>query len=256
MSPDNVEGLSLQEAMIGAAEAPPAVRIEFRDPIARNGADAVAAIESWLREPVLAAFAVRTIARAADFGGEREAIRALRTGLRSPISPQIERDLIAALVSLGSSPISTGPKPGGAGTRKEISDPEKVLVPGETYRRTDLHGRFGGNQQTGISYPTSGNFAMLFSDPNAAHEHGYRDRWDSGTYRYYGAWSGEGDMALTTHNRTVIARSPNLHLFQKTGDLWRYIGRFECLGPEPELTVKDGRECKAIVFVLRSIGAS
>ena len=34
-------------------------------------------------------------------------------------------------------------------------------------------------------------------------------------------------------------------------DLWRYEGQFECLGHEPELTVRDGRELRAIVFILK-----
>ncbi len=241
--------------MVGATESPPAVRIEFRDPIAKHGAAAIAALEPWLRDPVMAAFAVRTIARTAEFGAGVEAVRCLRAALRSPLSSQVERDLEAVLGQLGAPTRPDKRKPRVVAHDGPLADPEGALVVGDTYRRTHLHDRFGGNRQTGISSPAGAAFTMLFSDPNAAHEHGYRDRWEAGLYRYYGAWSGEGDMVLTAHNRAVIDRSPRLHLFQKLGEVYRYGGRFEYLRHEAERTVKDGREYRAIVFVLKPITA-
>ena len=65
--PLDLGALSLMELLIGAAEAPPGRRIEFRDAIASHGAAAIAGVEAWLRDPMLAAFAVRTVARAASF---------------------------------------------------------------------------------------------------------------------------------------------------------------------------------------------
>lgn len=255
---DDLAGLSLDEAMIGASEAPPSVRIEYRDPIARFGALAVTAIAPWLADRDYATFAVRTIAKAAEFGGRDEAILALRFALRSPISAIVDADIRDALARLGASArapsTARAKRPRPSRTPTAGDDPSKVLIAGQTYRRTDLHGRFGGNVQSGISYPAKGDFALLFSDPSAAHSHGYRDRWQDGTYRYYGAWSGQGDMVLTAHNRVVQERSPNLYLLQKAGDQWRFIGRFECTNVEPERTVRDGREFKAIVFVLRQLG--
>jgi hypothetical protein len=91
----------------------------------------------------------------------------------------------------------------------------------------------------------------LFSKPAAAEEHGYRDGWvGDTTYRYFGAWSGSGDMLLDGVNRTILDRSPNLLLLTKSGDGWRFEGYFSCDQYETQRTVRDGREFSALVFLL------
>lgn len=237
--------------MIGAAEAPATQRIEFRDPIARFGGEAVFAVEPWLQDPALAAFAVRTIARAASFGGHAEARRVLLAALAHPITPTIERDLQAALDQIGGVPRTRGT----ASSRKagKPAVPEIALKVGQIYRRRDLHaGGWGGNRQSGISYPAYGEHVLLFSDPSKAKEHGYRDRpTPDGIYHYYGEWSGTGDMTLSGGNQAILDRSPELHLFIAAKGGHRYEGQFECLGHVPEVTTRDGREFRAIVFLLK-----
>jgi hypothetical protein len=106
-----------------------------------------------------------------------------------------------------------------------------------------------------VSYPANGDHVLLFSDPAAAHAHGYRDRWDgSDRYLYFGAWSGTGDMVLSGVNQTIIDRSPNLHLLIRNGDGWRYEGAFECLGVDVQRTTRDGAEYAALVFTLARTG--
>jgi hypothetical protein len=123
---------------------------------------------------------------------------------------------------------------------------------GRVYKRSDLHeAGWGGNPQSGISYPAGGDHALLFSDPAAATGHGYEDSWDGpDTYRYFGAWHGTGDMVLSGANQVLVDRSPNLHLLIKRGDGWSYEGRFKYSGHEPRRTARDGREFRAIVFRL------
>jgi hypothetical protein len=240
--------------MIGAAEAPPSQRIDFRDPIAKFGAAGVVALEPWLRDAALAAFATRTIARAAAFGARSEARRVLQNALANPISPTIERDLQAALNQVGGSPRATR-TPSSKAARP--SAPVVALKVGQVYRRRDLHDSgWGGNRRSGASYRADGDHVLLFSDPAAAKEHGYRDRWTpDGIYHFYGEWRGTGDMTMTAGNKAIVDRSPELRLFIAAAGGHRYEGRFECLGHEPEVTTRDGREFRAIVFLLRRVQA-
>jgi hypothetical protein len=58
------EPASLAELLARAAAADGMTRIDFRDPIAAHGAEAIAALGPWLGDPRLAGFAVRAIERA------------------------------------------------------------------------------------------------------------------------------------------------------------------------------------------------
>ena len=182
-------------------------------------------------------FAVRTIARAAAFGGLVAARRTLQAALASAVSPTVERDIRAALDQLGGAPSKAARRAAGA-AKAWLSQraPIVELRSGRIYRRRELHdGGWGGNRQSGISYPAGGEHVLLFSDPAKAKEHGYRDRWTpDGIYHYYGEWSGTGDMTLSGGNQAIIDRSPELHLFIAAPGGHRYEGQFECVGHEPE----------------------
>ena len=102
--------------------------------------------------------------------------------------------------------------------------------------------------------PANGDHVLLFSDPSAASEHGYRDGWISDkTYAYFGAWSGTGDMVLAGVNGTILEQAPNLLLLIRSGDAWRFEGRFSCGRYEPQRTVRDGAEHMALVFYLERV---
>ncbi len=62
---------ALAALLADAREADPAHRIDLRDPIAAHGAAAIEAVGPWLKEPTLAAFAIRVICRAGQ-DGERD----------------------------------------------------------------------------------------------------------------------------------------------------------------------------------------
>jgi hypothetical protein len=125
-------------------------------------------------------------------------------------------------------------------------------VVGRSYSRTELHDSLGGNRQKGISYPAEGYHCLLFSDPLKVSEHGYADApvGDDG-YRYFGEWSGTGDMTMTGGNQVVFNRSPELYLFTRSSRGQVFRGRFEYVDSDTEKATRDGQAHTAIVFNLR-----
>ncbi len=243
--------LSLDDAVMGAAEAPPSFRIEFRDPIARHAAAGIERVTPWLTDPKMAAFAVRVIARAADFGAADDARKALQTAVVSLAEPA-RADALAALEKLGVRPR----QPSSRGSRTEIP-PANVMSPEEliedrVYKRRDLHlSGLGGNRQKGISYPAGGTYVLLFSDPDSAAEWGYHDSWDGqNSYRYYGEWDGTGDMLMRGGNLAIVERSPEIYLFVKVPGGHRYAGVLEVRSQEQVPGTRDCKQFMALVFTL------
>jgi hypothetical protein len=249
-------GESLLELVRQAKSASPATRIDLRDPIARFGDVGIEAVVPWLGDPTLYRFAVRVVVRAAELGAKPAAAAALLRALEAEYGVEIKTELNSGLNQLGIARRTPAGRQSRADSktaapRQGIAE----LVIGRSYKRRELHDSgLGGNRQSGISYPADGDYVLLFSDPSAATEHGYRDRWiGDGLYRYYGAWDGTGDMTLTAGNSKLIERSPNLLLFLKAAGAWRFEGYFECGSHQPERTVRDGRQYNAIVFDLRKL---
>lgn len=79
-----------------AREAGPDRRIMWRDPIAAFGERAIAGVQGWLADPVLAAFAIRVIQRVGEQGHIDEAAQALR-GARRVVPPNLQGDLVWAI---------------------------------------------------------------------------------------------------------------------------------------------------------------
>ncbi|HET9345125.1 MAG TPA: hypothetical protein VFO05_05425 [Candidatus Limnocylindrales bacterium] len=250
-----MEPLSLVAAMIGAGEAPPETRIEFRDAIARYGGAGIQAVEPWLWDPELYRFATRVIVKAAAFGAETEAKDALKRALQAGLSEDAISEIEAALLQLGVKARVSVSRSGSLASRLQPGTPTEPLVKGRVYKRRELHhAGWGGNWQSGVSYPATGDHVLLFSDPSAATEHGYRDTWAGmDTYRYFGAWSGTGDMILEGVNRTILDRSPNLLLLIRSGEGWRFEGHFSCDRYETQKTTRHGSEYLALVFVLQRV---
>ncbi len=209
-----LDDLDFDQLLIGAAESPPSSRIEFRDPIARHGVPAVEAMLPWLIDRQLAAFAVRVIRKAADFGAKQEAIAALRASLLLLQEPYLG-DARSALAELGARDAAPRVRVARAPTVGSIASTNELVI-GKVYRRKDLHDSgLGGNRQKGISYGADATEVLLFSDPASDEKWGYRDSWQgSDAYRYYGEWSGTGDMTFTgwqSSHRRSLARTPPVH---------------------------------------------
>ena len=129
-----------------------------------------------------------------------------------------------------------------------------MFVIGETYRRRELHERFGGQWQGGISTPSAQHFIMLFAGEQGEH-YGYQHGWsEDGVYLYSGVGQ-RGDMPFTRGNAAILEHATNgkaLHLFENDskGHV-RYVGEMVCTGFQetrgPDI---DSYDRRVIIFEL------
>jgi hypothetical protein len=87
---------ALAALLVDARGADPAHRIDWRDPIAAHGAAAIEAVSPWLKDPHLAAFAIRVITRA-GLDGQREVAQAALRQARRRLDPRLRADADWAL---------------------------------------------------------------------------------------------------------------------------------------------------------------
>jgi 5-methylcytosine-specific restriction protein A len=126
-------------------------------------------------------------------------------------------------------------------------------------RRDDIHGRFGGQRQGGISTPVDAPFVFLFTG-EAGKQHGYSDWWDDdGQFHYYGEGQ-VGDMADKGGNRALrqhVANGKRLLLFQALGKgrPYRFLGEFQILTGYEKAGVLDSADNlrTALVFKLTPV---
>lgn len=134
------------------------------------------------------------------------------------------------------------------------------FVVGQVYsRRSDIHEKFGGGQQSGIS-PSAEVPAIFVFTGKTGQKYGYPDRLDdSGVFLYSGEGQvgdmkfGRGNKALRDH----AAQGRSVHVFHALGKgkPVRYEGEFAVAnysttrGPD-----KNGNDRKVIVFHLIPVG--
>ena len=136
--------------------------------------------------------------------------------------------------------------------------PEWDLQPGEVTFRGELHDRFGGNRQRGISPSRKSPNILLFSDPAAGQKHGYRDDLSSDPISYFGEGQ-SGDQEITHGNRAILRHREDgraLRMFEVQGTEARYLGEVEVDPGQPYFwayTTQTDREGdrNALVFRLR-----
>jgi 5-methylcytosine-specific restriction protein A len=129
-----------------------------------------------------------------------------------------------------------------------------MFVPGQIYRRRDLHREFGGQQQGGISTPSKFPVIFLFTGESGT-QHGYRDGWQGDDLFFYTGEGQRGDMRYVSGNRAIrdhLDSGKDLHLFEQAARAHvRYIGQFVCTGSHLQKTPgTDGAMRNAIVFEL------
>jgi 5-methylcytosine-specific restriction protein A len=134
-----------------------------------------------------------------------------------------------------------------------------VFERGKTYhRRTDLHDRFGGNWQSGITPCAKYPYVFLFTAP-AGEQYGYQDTWLSTTQFSYTGEGQVGDMEMARGNRAIqrhAADGRQLHLFEKTDQsgYYRYLGQFRYVSHQVRRgSDVNGGERSQIVFILELV---
>lgn len=103
---------------------------------------------------------------------------------------------------------------------------------GEVYKRTELHEKYGGQRQGGISTPAKYPFIFLFTG-GTGERYGYRDKWQGNSFFYTGEGQ-KGNMEFVSGNRAIKDSSDNdeeLHLFKyKERGYVEYVGRMVYAG--------------------------
>jgi hypothetical protein len=134
---------------------------------------------------------------------------------------------------------------------------------GQTLKRRDVHARYGGQMQGGISTPTDSESILIFTDPRSGARYGYDKHEglrEDGSYAYTG--EGQiGDQQFLRGNKAILDSPKSgrtIRLFRVEGTLATYAGGFT-LG-EPEYEEKqaldvEGKTRKVIIFNLVPINA-
>lgn len=103
------------------------------------------------------------------------------------------------------------------------------LSPGEHIKRVQLHERYGGRRQGGISPSRqSPNVFLVTAPTGAAYGYIYDGHGEDGFFHYTGEGQ-EGDQVMTQGNRAIrdhVDEGRELHLFEADGTELEYIGEF------------------------------
>jgi 5-methylcytosine-specific restriction enzyme A len=131
-----------------------------------------------------------------------------------------------------------------------------MLAEGKVYRRKDLHAKFGGQQQSGISTPSKFPIIMIFSG-DSGKNYGYKDGWQGNDVFYYTGEGQEGDMQFTKGNKSIrdhLLNGKDIYLFENysTGHV-KFIGEMIYTGyHKRNAPDRNGHIREAIVFELKS----
>jgi hypothetical protein len=137
------------------------------------------------------------------------------------------------------------------------------LEPGEQIRRVELHLRYGGGRQSGISPSRSSPNVLVFSDPGVGAQHGYNDSWSSDGRTFFYAGEGQqGDQQYVRGNRAIGDHRINgkaLRVFWGAGGIVQYAGEFVVDEEDPLHLVKaretgSDRLRNVIMFHLHPVG--
>ena len=133
------------------------------------------------------------------------------------------------------------------------------LKPGARLKRAELHARYGGRRQGGISPSRSSSNVFLFADAATGRLHGYLyDGARSDGFYHYTGEGQRGDQQMVQGNRAVrdhAAEGRDICLFEVDRGIAKYVGRFEYvdhyLADAPE--TGRGEVRSVIVFRLRQL---
>jgi 5-methylcytosine-specific restriction protein A len=124
----------------------------------------------------------------------------------------------------------------------------------EYKRRTEIHGRYGGQGQGGISTPKNYPLIFLFTS-DSGEQHGYRDEYRADAIFWYTGEGQVGDMKMASGNKSILEHpqtNKTIHVFEYTRKAYvRYLGTAECLGYHEETRPdREGNNRNVFVFHL------
>lgn len=128
-------------------------------------------------------------------------------------------------------------------------------------RREDIHLKYGGSWQNGISSSAVCPAIFLFTG-ESGEQYGYRDGFDSANVFSYTGQGQLGDMEFKSGNRSIRDHARDgraLYLFEDAGvkGLKRYLGEFAMANYSVRRAPdRDGQERDVIVFHLIRVEAS
>jgi hypothetical protein len=118
------------------------------------------------------------------------------------------------------------------------------LQPGDSIRRGELQGRYGGKRRGGIAPSQGSPNVLVFTDPAVGQAHGCYDGWgQDGCFHYTGEGQ-RGDQKLVRGNLAILRHHDQeraFRLFRGAGGEVTYLGEFE-LGNDPEYYRTDAPE--------------
>lgn len=135
------------------------------------------------------------------------------------------------------------------------------LSPNQSLPRTELHQRFGGQWQGGISPSAQTPNVFIFYDPETGHQHGYYDEWRADGCLHYTGEGQRGDQEMKSGNAVILRHKEEgraLRLFQGARGVVTYEGEFELDDAEPFYRTDapetgNGPLRQVLVFRLRPI---
>ena len=136
------------------------------------------------------------------------------------------------------------------------------VKPGASIKRTDLHRRYGGRRQGGISPSGQSPNVFLFMDKQRGAENGYiYDGVHRGKHLHYTGEGQQDDQQMIQGNRTIRDHRKEkraLHVFDVKKGIAHHLGEFEYVRHyDADAPPRGGGEDrKVIVFVLRRLTGS
>ncbi len=127
----------------------------------------------------------------------------------------------------------------------------------KAYKRKELHRKYGGQEQGGISTPANHPMVLLFFGERGE-EHGYKDGWSTDGFFYYTGEGQRGDMEFVRGKAAIRDHATNgkdIYLFESVGKGYvRHVGQMMCTGFQlRQMRDTKGWERKAIVFQLKPL---
>ena len=128
---------------------------------------------------------------------------------------------------------------------------------GETYIRQEIHDKYGGQRQGGISTPAKHKAIFIFTS-DKGDEFGYQDRWISDDFFLYYGEGQMGNMEFKRGNKAIRDSTKNnkrIYLFENLGKgQARFISEMIYIDHKYENAQDvNGNMRKAIVFQLKSV---